>query len=53
MFTLLIQQFLGQLFVFCLVCSLQLQRFICDVQSLQLQLQLLCGAGRVLRFLPI
>ena len=45
--TLLIQQFFGQFLIFCLVRSLQLQRFVCDVQSLQLQLQLLRG-GRVL-----
>lgn len=51
MFTLLIQKLFGQLLIFCLVCSLQFQRFISDVQSFQLQLQLLGGGAA--SFLPL
>lgn len=51
--TLLIQQFLGKFLILSLLWTLQLQRFVSDVENLQLQLQLLCGACRVLPLSPI
>lgn len=47
--TLLVEEFLGQLFVLGLVGGFELQRVVCDIQSLELQLQLV----RAARVFPI
>lgn len=47
--TLLVEELLGQLFVLGLVGGFELQRVVCDIQSLELQLQLV----RAARVFPI